>query len=163
MLTVFIWQYRGKSIAWGHASLLVDQTYMSWWPEARGRIHSKISNKIYTANPIRNRKLNDDVADEGQHADYQMRIDGLDERAIKDWWQSFGLTRDGQLYQGPLLPWETLAQNCSTVAARGLSIGGGDKYAPWRKAWNVVWIPNDVLMYATAIKAGSHANLNGWK
>ena len=157
MLTVFIWQFRGKAVAWGHASLLVDRTYMSWWPEGRGRIHSKISSQIYTAHPFRDRTFEQDVAAEGQRPDHEVQINGLDESAIKDWWQGFGLTRDGVFYQGPLQPWETLAQNCSTVAARGLSAGGGDKFAPRRKSWNIVWIPSDVLQYAQAIQRGIKA------
>jgi hypothetical protein len=62
MLTVFVWMYRGKDVAWGHASLLVDQTYMSWWPEERRwRIPSKVSNNIYTVLPIYNRTFNQDL------------------------------------------------------------------------------------------------------
>jgi hypothetical protein len=152
MLTAFIWEFRGKSVAWGHASLLVDATYVSWWPEGRGRIPSKVSNQVYSVSPIRNRTLAQDIQAEQQQPDHRILLDGLDEMAIKNWWQSFGLTRDGQLYQGPLQPWETLAQNCSTVAARGLSIGGADKLVPWRKAWNFVWTPNDVLRYLQAIQ-----------
>lgn|SRR5262249_415368 len=154
MLTVFVWMFRGKDVAWGHASLLVDQTYMSWWPEGRNRIRSKVSDQVYSVHPIRNRTFLGDVSDEGQQPDHRLVINGLDEKRIKDWWQSFGLTRDGVLYQGPMLSWETLAQNCSTVAARGLSIGGGDRYAAWSKAWNVVWTPNDVLQYALSIQRG---------
>jgi len=154
MVTVYIWTFRGKDVAWGHASLLVNGTYMSWWPEGNGRIASKIHGQVYSVSPIRNRTLDDDVYDEGQDPDHTIVIHGLDERKIKDWWQSFGLTREGVLYEGPLLPWSTLKQNCSTVVARALSIGGGDQYASWLKSWNVVWTPSDVLRYATSIKNG---------
>jgi len=155
MITVYIWKFRGKGVAWGHASLLVGQTYMSWWPEGQGRIASKISNSIYSVYPIRNRTFTDDIrGEDGQYPDHTLLINGLDEEKIKNWWQSFGLTRDGVLYEGPMLPWATLAQNCSTVVARALSIGGGDKYASWTKSWNVVWTPNDVLNYATSIMHG---------
>ena len=114
----------------------------------------KVSDRIYSVYPIRNRQLADDVSAERQQPDHRLVIAGLDEKAIKDWWQSFGLTRDGVLYQGPMRPWDTLGQNCSTVAARGLSIGGGDKYVAWQKSWNVVWTPNDVLDYAISIQRG---------
>ena len=154
MLTVYIWNFRGKDIAWGHASLQVDHTYMSWWPEERNRLRSKVSNKIYSVQAIRNRLLSDDIAAERMPPDHQLVIQGLDEKKIKDWWQSFGLSRDGVLYQGPLQAWETLAQNCSTVAAKGLAVGGGDKYASWHRSWNLVWTPNDVLQYARSIQAG---------
>lgn len=158
MLTVYIWKFRGKGVAWGHASLRVDQTYMSWWPEPRGRIRSKVSANVYEVSPIRDRTYEEDVRDEQQQPDHKVVLAGLDERAIKDWWQGFGLTRDGVLYQGPLQPWATLAQNCSTVAARGLAVGGGDTYASWRRSWQVVWTPNDVYQYALSIQSGLGKN-----
>ena len=161
MLTVFIWVYRGKDVAWGHASMLVDQTYMSWWPEGRNRIRSKVSNDIYTVHPIRDRKFADDQEGEGQPPDHNVVIKGLDEKKIKDWWQIFGLTRDGVQYYGPMQPWQTLQQNCSTVVARGLSIGGGDRYASWTKSRAVVWTPNDVLQYALSIRHGLAAARHG--
>jgi hypothetical protein len=154
MVTVFIWDFRGSDVAWGHASLLVDQTYMSWWPEGQNRERSKISDQIYSVHPIRDRRFSDDTAAEGGPPKHRVEIRGLNEARMKDWWQSFGLMRDGVLYQGPMLPWETLAQNCSTVAARGLSVGGGDRYARWIKSWQVVWTPNDVLNYALSIRTG---------
>ena len=162
MVTVFIWMFRGKNVAWGHAALLVDQTYMSWWPEGRGRIRSKVSDQLYTVLPIYNRQFADDVdGEDGRQPDHRLLINGLDEVKIKDWWQSFGLTRDGVLYQGPLLPWETLAQNCSTVAARGLSIGGGDRYSGWTRSWKLVWTPNDVLQYTLSIQQGLSGSSRG--
>jgi hypothetical protein len=156
MLTVFVWKFRGKNVAWGHASLQVDLTYMSWWPGG-DRDSSKMHRNIYTAGPIRNRTFAQDVAAENQRPDYSVRIVGLNESRIKDWWQSFGLTRDGQLYQGPLLPWNTLEQNCSTVVARALSIGGAESLVPWHKSWNVVWTPNDVYDYAASVQRATLA------
>lgn len=154
MLTVYIWSFRGKAEAWGHASMQIDQTYLSWWPEKPGQVPSKIHPNVYASHPFRNRTYDEDVAAEGQPPDRVIRIEGLDEQAIKDWWQSFGLTRDGVLYQGPLLAWDTLRRNCSNVVATALSVGGGDKYASWSKSWNIVWTPADVLQYALSIQQG---------
>jgi hypothetical protein len=154
MLTVYIWNFRGKNDAWGHASMQVDQTYISWWPEQPGQVPSKIHPNVYASHPFRNRTFQDDIRDEGQMPDHSIRIDGLDEDAIKDWWQSFGLTRDGVLFQGPLQSWDTLKRNCSTVVAVGLKKGGGDRYASWFKSWNLVWKPSDVLTYALSIQNG---------
>lgn len=152
MVTVHIWSFRGKNEAWGHAAMQVGQTYMSWWPEQPGQVPSKVHRNIYASHPFRNRTYADDVRDEGQPPDHTIRIDGLDENAIKDWWQSFGLTRDGVLFQGPLQSWQTLKRNCSNVVATGLKKGGGDKYSTWAKSWNLVWTPQDVLRYALSIK-----------
>lgn len=153
MITVYIWSFRGKTEAWGHASMLVDKTYMSWWPEHPGQITSRIHRNIYSSGPFRDRKFEDDVSAERQSPDHEIELLGLDEDAVKDWWQSFGLARDGVLYQGPLLPWETLTMNCSTVVAHGLTLAGGKKHATLA-SWNVVWTPKNVLRYATAIREG---------
>jgi len=155
MVTVHIWKFRGKSEAWGHASMLVEPgTYISWWPEQPGQVPSKLHPNLYESHPFRNRTFEADVADEGQSPDVSIALDGLDEGAIKDWWQSFGLARDGIHYAGPLQSWATLKRNCSTVVATGLKIGGGDRHAAWSKTWNLVWTPQDVLTYAESIRDG---------
>jgi hypothetical protein len=154
MLTVYVWDYRGKNEAWGHASMQVDQTYISWWPAMPGQVPSKIHPNIYESHPFRDRAFGEDIVAEDGIPNHSIRLDGLDETAIKDWWQSFGLTRDGAVFEGPLLPWRTLTQNCSTVVARALRIGGGDHYARWLKSWNLVWTPADVLEYARSIQRG---------
>jgi hypothetical protein len=153
MLTVYVWNYRGKSDAWGHASMQVGHNYISWWPQHPGQVPSKLHPNIYQSHPFRDRTFADDVEGEkGRQPDHTIRIDGLDEEAIKDWWQSFGLSRDGVPFQGPLQSWSTLDRNCSTVVATGLRIGGGDAHSDWLKSWNVVWTPKDVLDYAQSIQ-----------
>lgn len=154
MLCVNIWNFRGKMEAWGHASMQIDSTYISWWPEKPGQLPSHIHSDIYASHPFRNRTFKADVAAEKQMPDHQIYIEGLDEGRIKDWWQSFGLSRDGVIYKGPLLPWDTLKMNCSTVVSTGLRKGGGDNYSSWTKSWNVVWKPSDVLAYTLSIKKG---------
>jgi hypothetical protein len=154
MVTVHIWNFRGSTQAWGHASLELDRTYVSWWPENPGQVPTKIPN-VYASHPFRNRNFASDVDDEGQRPDHSVRINGLDENAIKDWWQGMGLVRDGQEFAGPLLPWKTLDQNCSTVVARALTVGGGEKFASWYKSRSIVWTPASVLQYALSIQAGT--------
>ena len=157
MVTVFIWNFRGQDVARGHASLLVDRTYMSWRPEGSNGIASKLSDRLRSVHSIRHRLLSDDIAAERSQPDHLVDIAGLDESKIKDWWHSFGLARSSARHEGPMLPGETLARNCSTVAARGLSVGGGDRYASCTRPWNSIWTPNDVLQYATSIRAGLSA------
>ncbi len=154
MVTVYIWSFRGKSEAWGHAAMQVDHSYISWWPEKPGQVPSGIHPNIYGSHPFRNRSFNDDVQAEGQPPDGIITLDGLNEAAIKDWWQTFGLSRDGVEYQGPLQSWDTLRRNCSTVVANGLHIGGGSKFSSWTKSWNLVWTPSDVHQFALSIKQG---------
>jgi hypothetical protein len=173
MITVYVWDFRGKDDAWGHASMQCDNTYISWWPEGEGRVRSntlyqvqsKFPNKytipayqnIYSAYPFRHRTKDDDEYAESEirgkkrPPDHTIRISGLDEKAIKDWWESFGLVRDTRSLIGPLPPWSTLSQNCSTIVATALSKGGGDQYADWVKSWNLVWTPTKVKEYAYSI------------
>jgi len=154
MVIVYVWAFRGKGDAWGHASALLDQTYISWWPETPGQVPSKLHPNIYQSHPFRNRGFDEDVRAEGQQPDHVVHLKGLNESAIKDWWQGFGLTRDGTLYEGPLLAWDTLMCNCSNVVATALKAGGGDRFASWHKSWNMVWKPSDVLDYALSIAKG---------
>ena len=154
MVTVFIWNFMGSNEAWGHASLQVDSTYVSWWPEAEGR-QSKLGSSIpiYSVSPIRNRTYDMDYRGENfKHADHKINIKGLNEEAIKDWWAGFGLVRNGELLEGPLLPWSTLKQNCSTVVAKALEVGGAKEHVGWSKSWNLIWKPNDVYQYAVELK-----------
>lgn len=149
MITVYIWDMDlgAKPKCVGHASMLVSgHTYVSWWPDERASLGNY--------HPIRNRGYAGDVAGEGRGPEHTVILDGLDEPAILDWWKHFGLVSDGELIQGPLLPYNVLTQNCSTVVARGLKVGGGDKYASWYAATNLVWRPATVLQYALAIRAG---------
>jgi hypothetical protein len=154
MITVYIWLFQGKDIAWGHAYMAVQNTYMSWWPEKPGQVPSKVHRNIYASYPIRYRTFNDDVRDERHAPDARVIINGLEEAPILDWWQSFGLAREGVRYAGPPLPWRTLDLNCSTVVATGLKKGGGDKYASWFSSTCLIWTPNAVLRYASAIAEG---------
>lgn len=177
MIEVYIWNSRLKDGVWGHAAMRVQWTHISWWPTGEGRIprfakaaqsSSKVVQRtvgsIYAAHPIRNQSFEDDQYLEGideqgnfrgpKPPDHTVTLEGLDEEAILDWWQGFGLTRNGTQFAGPLPAWHTTETNCSTVVARGLTIGGGEAYAGWWPSHNVVWTPNDVLRYALAIREG---------
>ncbi|HTZ73522.1 MAG TPA: hypothetical protein VMB47_06355 [Candidatus Aquilonibacter sp.] len=76
MVTVHIWNFRGSNQAWGHASLELDRTYISWWPQTPGQVPTKIPD-IYASHPFRNRDFASDVQDEGQRPDHSIHINGL--------------------------------------------------------------------------------------
>lgn len=155
MVTVFIWNYQGKSERWGHASMQVDQTYISWWPAKEGRVRSEIHPDIYSVDPIRSRSKKADEEAEGSAPDHTIHINGLDDTAIKAWWKSLSLNdENGRELPGPIQQWDTFKRNCSTVVSTGLRVGGGDKYSTWYKSWNLVWTPSDVLQYANSIHHG---------
>ncbi|MBX2924962.1 MAG: hypothetical protein KF746_22365 [Chitinophagaceae bacterium] len=160
MIRVHIWLPQGDMF--GHASMHCRSTYISWWPEGDGRVASMpagirnkmpVTNNIYSATPIRNRGFEDDIRDEERNPE-TIKLAGLDEEKVLGWWASFGLVLDGQLLYGPLQPWQTLNQNCSTVVAQALKIAGGDTYAGAYNRWSAVWRPKTVLAYTKAIEKG---------
>ncbi|MBI1869706.1 MAG: RHS repeat-associated core domain-containing protein, partial [Chlamydiae bacterium] len=143
LLKVHIWSYRGKSEAWGHASMTLDnadKTHISWWPD-QPRDSKTLIPIVYSAPPRQPQLFKDDVRFEGQMPDFEVQITGLDEEKIEKWWKKF--KKDNQ--------WKTRGQNCSTTVADGLKAGGADKYASWWKSHNWLWTPNDVKDFADAI------------
>lgn len=150
MVTVYIWNSRktsnGKNV--GHSSMRVGgHTYVSWWPDETATLGSDY-------HPRRNQTYEADKDFEGGVHDTSIDLDGLDESKILDWWANFGLVRGGVELQGPLPPYNITRQNCSTIVANGLKVGGGDEYAGWLSSWNIVWTPGDVQRYAYAIRDG---------
>ena len=145
-LEVYIWTYRGKNDAWGHASVKLDDgTYISWWPEGENRESIPLVEDIYTADAIKDRTFVQDVTGEdGRSPDVTIPIHGLDEVAIAIWWDAFK--------NDPNNKWKTLSQNCSTTVADALKAGNAS--TPWWdfwSSWNIVWTPADVEDFAHAI------------
>ena len=146
----FDWQgaltWDSSSDGWGHASMqLTDGTYISWWPSDEGREGKQgeggPTSNIYDAPHITNWTYADDKAGEDGRTPWSRDIVGLNETAIKDWWIPFNADTNNL--------WSTLSQNCSTVVAKALKIGGAE--VPWWDGWNFIWIPEDVQRFATAI------------
>ncbi|HEY2415095.1 MAG TPA: RHS repeat-associated core domain-containing protein [Pirellulaceae bacterium] len=160
---VYVWNPdKGANSQWGHASMQVDGTYISWWPKLalNDRNELDFDSIFRTINledsPTRGRTFEQDKAGEKREPDYKIRINGLDEQKIKDWWKGFGQK------EGELPTWDARVRNCSTVVAIGLSKGGADKVKPPFKplypkkegfmddplAPRVAWTPQDALKYA---------------
>lgn len=178
MIRVHVWNYRGLTIAMGHASMHIGDVYVSWWPSGEGR-RPKLPTSagrrlpLYSTAHIYGQSFEDDqyleadaMWDEHRRVwidprtsmpaspmppDHTIPLIGLDEKRILHWWGKFN-TKQRE--------WSTLGQNCSTTVAHALTIGGGDDYAlgpvGWWRSWNAVWKPNDVLDYARAIRHGLH-------
>src|SRR6266850_5432451 len=151
MVYVYIWNFRGKREAWGHASARVGTNYISWWPMGSNRVPSKI-HQIYEAH-ARPPRFADDVRDEGAQPNFTISIAGLDEGRITNWWYRI-YPWAGKRQGPPAMPWSTLNWNCSKLVAFALKEGGADKFAAWDKSWNLVWTPNDVREYAQSIVRG---------
>lgn len=149
LLKVNIWNYRGSADAWGHASITLDNgTYISWWPGAK-RSYALPGLPIYSAPPAME-NFAKDVEWEGQNPDVTVQIDGLDEAAIQKWWDAFKNNNQ----------WKTLTNNCSTVSANALAVGGADQYSAkdGRFSKPIVWSPKDVFDYVNSINRGMVKN-----
>lgn len=137
LLDVYIWNYQGSAVAWGHAALVLDDgTNISWWP-GQDRDYTFGTDKIpiYSAPAIPNQTVQDAADLEERAADEVIHIDGLNEAAIKAWWENFR--------NNPNNKWSTFGRNCSTVVYDALRAGGGPlEFHP------IIWTPANVLDYA---------------
>lgn len=143
LLTVYIWNYTGSTAGenWGHASMMLnDGTYISWWPNcASGGGGSPFTN----VPAYQQRDPRDDIRDEGSLPNESIPIEGLDEAAIKAWWDKYRKSDPN---------WKTIGRNCSTTVADGLKAGGAPDTG--QSSSHLVWTPADVLQYALDIAAG---------
>jgi hypothetical protein len=153
-LRVYIWTYHGsiesakdgQGKVWGHAMIVLDDgTPISWWPQIENReTLLDLPIPIYSVDAIPNQDLQDVEGPDFEDSlpDFELLIRGLDEKAIKDWWENDWKTDP---------KWETLTRNCSTTAAKALKAGGGDKYSSFKDSFNLIWTPADVQNYALSI------------
>jgi hypothetical protein len=150
MIRVHVWPPDATS-KMGHASMHVGRTYISWWPQGRDRKYYLPTDSVplYSVSHIDQRSYADDVEAEEKEPAHTIHLQGLDEARVLDWWEE---------YNDLKAEWTTLGKNCSTTVGRGLMSGGGDDYAlglkGWFYSWNMVWTPDNVLKYATAIHRG---------
>lgn len=151
MVQVFIWDAArtsdGRNV--GHASMLVRQSYVSWWPEG----------DIWQSSPRRHRTFEADCRAEGSKPHHTVSIFGLDEGAMERWWAGLGLVAPGgHAPQSPLFPYALATRNGSTVVIEGLRVGGSDALIPWWKGMysaTTIWRPATVLSYAMDLAAAS--------
>ncbi len=122
----------------GHVAIEVagsaGQTYLSWWPKGDPGFAGLVG---VAGKP--NSKAEDLIA-KGM-SDAPVVIDGLNEAAM------IQFARETREY------WSLFGTSCAQVAVDSLRRGGGDKYASGMVAWNTVWTPLDVKLYAEAIAA----------
>jgi RHS repeat-associated protein len=144
LLTVYYWNHTNSH--WGHVAMrLEDGTDISWWPSGEDRHGILLEKDIYSAPAVVDQTIEEASGPgfEDKKADLEISINGLDEKAIKAWWNEF---------KGNHL-WKSLSQNCSTTVSDGLKAGGAKvKLSDIFKQWNLIWTPNDIKKYAQAIK-----------
>ena len=100
----------------GHVSMtLPDGTYISWFPEQR-RLVSPV---------VRHRTMGDDIAAEGMNP-IDFKIENVDTKEVKAWWEQFSNTHNYWMAQGP---------NCTTVVGDALRAGGIQEVPSSKQAW----------------------------
>lgn len=160
---VYIWNFKIRPFAFGHASLKIinsgsHQVYISWWPTA-DRYGKKRSKYIYSAYPERDQTHQNDVYLEEHQPDLTIFIpgqktgkQGLNIINIIKFWETLSLKSNGVQKSGPLLPWHTLKLNCSTVVFEALKAGGALDYARDPRWLSTPWNPNSVKEFALSVK-----------
>jgi RHS repeat-associated protein len=126
---------------WGHVSLTLDDgTYISFYPADFSLVHPN-------GPGIFSPSLSDDNLNEGGKPDVQIKLDNLDENAIKAWWDNYKKTNPE--FRG-------FTNNCSTVVKNAFDIGGGRKHATEYGTGFLYWEPDAVREYARELqKAGT--------
>jgi hypothetical protein len=107
----------------GHVAMTLDDgTYISSWPASN-------SPSAIGSYPIRTPDLAQDNKDE-QTIALNLHINGLDEAAIKKWWQNYLKNKT----------WQALTRNCGEAVITGLRVGGLDAKYPipptTKNAWD---------------------------
>ena len=161
--TVYIWKNSPSNV--GHVSMMVDDTYVSFWPKSAADAKKDIKvNQTHEAVFPDNYKI--DRRLERRDPDSTISILNLDEKLMIDHWTKFKAKPDR---------YNMRKSNCSTVVASLLELGSGtppahspsiritdyviNPYLRWlvklRFLGNYIhmWTPNDVLMYTLQIKS----------
>ncbi|XP_052092399.1 uncharacterized protein LOC127728843 [Mytilus californianus] len=141
---------------WGHCSLaLSDGTHISWWPmtePGEGKKHpGLVPIALFTEwiNAYQNQTLAKDTEYEGRQPAVLAIPVGLNEGAIKVWWQKF---KQSQKYQAARL-------NCSTVVFLALKQGGALNVVQDPGNW--WWDPDRTLQFARAMKHAMEVKKKG--
>jgi hypothetical protein len=127
---VLVWDFLGTKTAFGHASILLDDgtpngfTYISWWPNCHpvgdGNT-TKMREYFGKCDAHRDRTIEKDIESEvGHGADRNVILRGLDEAAMKKWWNN--LMANENAY------WKAADVNCAAVVIAALTVGGANKH-----------------------------------
>lgn len=152
---VCVWPPRGRQV--GHAAVDVrgaaGAAYISWWPTEEGKAADgtlKSGNTKSILLGVRGTRFTfeQDKSGEGGFEPTKVALDGLDERAIIEWWRSFSERN-----------WSLLNINCAQVAADALRAGGANNHVRgvngWMSSWQATyWKPMEVLKFALAVQSG---------
>lgn len=95
-----------------------------------------------------------DVTQEGGNPDVMISIDGLDEQAMKSYWDISTANRAGKRKSG----FDAVAENCSTQVANVLKAGGAERLVSAPN--HTMWSPARVEAWAKEIASRSKQGTN---
>ena len=84
--TFYVWYPDVEKGAFGHASVKVGSTYMSWWPASESRMRSLLAMFNIKGTTVRLPAYNDDVKSEGKEPEYIGDLYGWDDQKAIDYW-----------------------------------------------------------------------------
>jgi len=118
---------------------LDDNTYVTWYPVDYNHdfpLGNGIFRHYFSADARPDHSLGDDSDLEGHQPNAVIHIDGLNEDAIRKWWDKFKTSHR----------WNSAFQNCSTTVAEALMAGGTEDRMPGYPA-HTIWSPENVVDY----------------
>lgn len=133
MITVYVWsEIYVPHHSWGHASLEVDEIYISWWPTKAKSKHNLKKKKIdgHSHDQLPKNYEDDKRNFMGRAANHIFHIpsDKVNPSKIKEWWRQ--KEKDGYHF---------LFNNCCDIVVHALREGGARlKYEPIRQPCDVV-------------------------
>ena len=139
-VTVYVWDGNLSTKSMGHTAMKVDRDYFTWWPKG-------VPRGVFTiAAPIEGRTFADDLRDERGWPENSVVLQGLDEAAIRVWWQELFSRKFGTI---GLQAWHGLSFNCATSVAHALKAGGA------KGGWRLIWTPADILAWAQQLSTAA--------
>jgi RHS repeat-associated protein len=151
-----LYYWRGYNGDWGHASIqLNDGTYISWWPVPGGHdlLMSSLTDHYWESDAIADESFTDDVNNEGHYPNEKIHLDGLDEDAIRKWWDAYKKSHR----------FNSAFQNCSTTVFDALSAGGSQDVLPgYPYPTTGIWSPENIRDYGQALQSALNGNPPLW-
>lgn len=151
---VFVWDYYNINRV-GHASMLLsDGTYISWWP-LDGTIKTiPFVEQTWEGTGTAVPDYSEDYDSEGSTHANSFRVWGIDNDAVKAWWDGFKGV-EGQ-------KWKLTSQNCSTIVYKAI-LAGGVIPDRWKSQTEAVpaWTPNRIASLAMILATKNYPQWYG--
>jgi hypothetical protein len=131
VITVFVWNMLERSgHRAGHAALLVQRTYISWWPEDRSdSIHWFRGGRFASFSaPSFNHTIKEDKIAEGRLPSYASPpIRCLNEQKILSWWENIRPKNNSckiSYDENENIAYDLTRMSCATIVYKALVAGG---------------------------------------